>query len=124
MTTESLQEPPRESPAGPRLGIEVGAQGTWLVVELRGELDLFTAPALADRVEALIRQPSSPRIALQVSQVGFCDSAGINTFVRLWKRAGAAGRELVLLRPHPRVAQVLAMTALDHYLPVHDTLPA
>lgn len=124
MTTESLQEPPRESPAGPRLGIEVGAQGAWLVVELRGELDLFTAPALADRVEALIRQPSSPRIALQVSQVGFCDSAGINTLVRLWKRAGAAGRELVLLRPHPRVAQVLAMTALDHYLPVHDTLPA
>nr|WP_230299011.1 STAS domain-containing protein [Actinomadura coerulea] len=79
---------------------------------------------MADRVEALIRQPSSPRIALQVSRVGFCDSAGINAFVRLWKRAGAAGRELVLLRPHPRVAQVLAMTALDHYLPMHDTLPA
>uniref|UniRef100_UPI003F49A386 STAS domain-containing protein n=1 Tax=Actinomadura sp. CA-154981 TaxID=3240037 RepID=UPI003F49A386 len=100
------------------------AQGRWLVVELRGELDLFTVPALVDRVEALIRRPSPTRIALQVSQVSFCDSAGINTFVRLWKHAGAAGRGLVLLRSHSRVAQVLAMTALDRHLPVHDTLPA
>lgn len=54
----------------------------------------------------------------------FCDSVGLAAFVRLWKRAAAVGGELVLLRPHPRVADVLSMTGLDRHIRVRETLPA
>ncbi|MEU8310845.1 STAS domain-containing protein [Actinomadura sp. NPDC048955] len=119
MSTESPDEPP----VGPRLFVQVSREGPWLRVELRGELDLFTAPALLDQVGLLIGQRSSPRIALQMSQVGFCDSAGLNALAGMFQRVSAAGGDLVLLRPHPRVAQVLAITALDRFLPVYDALP-
>uniref|UniRef100_UPI003F49396E STAS domain-containing protein n=1 Tax=Actinomadura sp. CA-154981 TaxID=3240037 RepID=UPI003F49396E len=119
MSTESPDEPP----FGPRLGVRVSREGPWLRVELRGDLDLFTAPALMDQVGLLIGRQSPPRIALQMSQVGFCDSTGLNALVGMFQHASAAGGDLVLLRPHPRVAQVLAMTSLDRYLPVYDALP-
>ncbi|MFG2085293.1 MULTISPECIES: STAS domain-containing protein [unclassified Spirillospora] len=50
-----------------------------------------TAPALLDQVGVLIAQDTPPHVALEVSQVDFCDSSGINAFVRLWKRAAADG---------------------------------
>jgi anti-sigma B factor antagonist len=80
-----------------RLSVEFGAAGPWLTVALGGELDVVTVPALLDQVGLLIGQKTPPRIALELSQVSFCDSSGINAFIRLWKRAGAVGGELVLL---------------------------
>ncbi|TMR28959.1 STAS domain-containing protein [Actinomadura geliboluensis] len=107
-----------------RMSVEWGADGPWLTVALGGELDVVTAPALLDQVGLLIAQETPPRIALELSQLSGCDSSGINAFVRLWKRAGAAGGELVLLRPPARVAELLNRVGLDGHLRVCARLPA
>ncbi|CNF13960.1 STAS domain-containing protein [Actinomadura geliboluensis] len=112
------------SPPGPQLSVEMVPAGPWLMVELRGELDRFTVAALLDRAGALIAHEVPPRVALELSQVSFCDSSGLNAFVRLWKSAGAAGGELVLLRPQSRLAASLAQTAIDSRIRVLETLPA
>ncbi|MFC4048223.1 STAS domain-containing protein [Actinomadura syzygii] len=115
---------PDISPSGPRLSVYVVPVGQWLTVELCGELDRFHVPALLGRASALIAQEIPPRIALDLSRVAFCDSEGLNAFVRLWKRAAAASGELVLLRPPPRLAASLDRTGLDRHIRVRDTLPA
>ncbi|MER7547967.1 STAS domain-containing protein [Spirillospora sp. NPDC127506] len=107
-----------------RLSVEFGAAGPWLTVALGGELDVVTVPALLDEVGLLIGQKTPPRIALELSQVSFCDSSGINAFIRLWKRAGAVGGELVLLRPPAKLAELLSRVGLDGYLHVCGRLPA
>lgn len=114
---------PDGSSAAARLSVQVESAGPWLVVELRGELDVATAPALLDQVGLLIAQETPPRVALEVSQVDFCDSSGLNAFIRLWKRAAAGGGELVLLRARARLAEVLTRVGLDGYLRVLDALP-
>ncbi|TDC84027.1 hypothetical protein [Actinomadura sp. 7K507] len=60
----------------PRLSVRVASVGPWLTGELRGDLDVATAPASLDQVGLLIAQDTSPHIALEVSQVDFCDSSG------------------------------------------------
>jgi anti-sigma B factor antagonist len=108
---------------GVRLGVDVSPAGPWLVVELSGELDAATVPELIDQVGRLLAQERTPRIALELSRVTFCDSSGINAFIRLWKRTGADGGELVLLRPAPRMTELLTRTGVDGFVRVRETLP-
>jgi anti-sigma B factor antagonist len=83
-----------------------------------GELDTATVPALDYHVPRALSADSPPRVALELSGVRFCDSSGINAFVRGWKRARDAGGELVLLRPEPRVADYLQTTAVDRAITI------
>ncbi|WP_171068923.1 STAS domain-containing protein [Actinomadura geliboluensis] len=114
---------PDASSARARLRVDVVPAREWLMVELRGELDRFTVAALLDRVALLMTREAPPRVALELSQVSICDSSGLNALVRLWRRTGAAGGELVLLRPQPRLASSLALTEIDRHIRVVETLP-
>lgn len=107
---------------GPRLIVGVETTGPWQVIELSGELDVATAPALIDQASKLLAVQDRPQLALELSQVTFCDSSGLNAFVRLWKRASAARGELVLVRPGRWVADLLARTGLDAHMRVLGTL--
>ncbi|MEU6749903.1 STAS domain-containing protein [Spirillospora sp. NPDC046719] len=115
---------PSARPLGPRLRVDVAAADSWLVIELQGELDIATVPAVVEQAETAIAMAGAPRLALDLSRVSFCDSSGINAFIRLWKRLRAAGGELALLRPHRRVATVLRRTGLDRVLRICEALPA
>lgn len=106
-----------------RLSVSMVPVGPWLTVELRGDLDLTTEPEFSEQVGQLIAQQPGPRIALELSQLAFCDSSGLNALVRLWKRAAAVGGQLVLVRPRPQVVNVLVTTGLDRFLRVLDALP-
>ncbi|MFF0526709.1 STAS domain-containing protein [Actinomadura nitritigenes] len=89
------------SSGGAKLQTRIGPRDAWLTVELHGELDLSTAPALTDEISSLIELQHPPYIALELSGLDFCDSSGLNAFIRLWKRINAAGGQLALLRPRP-----------------------
>ncbi|MER7547270.1 STAS domain-containing protein [Spirillospora sp. NPDC127506] len=58
-----------------------------------GELDMATVPALDDHVSRAWSADRPPRLALELSGVRFCDSSGINAFVRGWKTRQSPGRE-------------------------------
>ncbi|MFB4319995.1 STAS domain-containing protein [Actinomadura sp. 21ATH] len=104
-----------------KLIVGVTSVGSWRVVELRGDLDVATASAVVDQVGQLLGMVSRPRVALELSQVAFCDSSGLNAFVRLWTRAKAVGGELVLVRFGPRVAELLARTRVDGHVRILDS---
>ncbi|MFC6929017.1 STAS domain-containing protein [Actinomadura yumaensis] len=61
---------------------------------------------------------------MELSQVAFCDSSGLNAFLRLWKRAKVVGGELVLVDPGPRLAELLIRTGVDAHVRVVDALSA
>ncbi|MFB4314850.1 STAS domain-containing protein [Actinomadura sp. 21ATH] len=71
----------------------------------------------------MIDQRSEPRIALELAELVFCDSSGLNALVRLWKRAAAADGELVLVAPQARVTAALRRTGLDRFLRVCAAVP-
>lgn len=94
------------------LGIATEWRGRWRVLVVVGELDMATAPALNDHLSLTLVVDCPPRVALELSGVRFCDSSGVNAFVRGWKRASALDGELVLVAPPPRVADYLKMTGV------------
>jgi anti-anti-sigma factor len=88
------------------------------VVRPRGELDMFSAPALRDLLRNLRRLKASVRIDLR--EVTFMDSSGLRL---IWDADAACKRdgiELTLVKGPPDVMRVFDVTGLAGRLPFVD----
>lgn len=81
------------------------------VVYLTGELDLFTGELLAEQLEPLVGG-RGPSIDVDMADIEFCDSSGLNALLKLRRLFDAVGRDLRITRPSEQVARLLALTGL------------
>ncbi|TYB41756.1 STAS domain-containing protein [Actinomadura chibensis] len=111
---------------GPRpvdpLRVRTMTRGPCLLVEAEGELTILTADQLREHVLLDMRElDGPPRVVLDIGEVGFCDSSGLNALIVLWKAARRAGGELVLARPRQRLRTIIERSGLDRHLISHPT---
>jgi anti-anti-sigma factor len=101
----------------PALGIITGPTDHGpTVVTLRGELDLAASDHLCDILLRLVAT-SPAGIALDLSELTFCDSTGLSTFVQVDQKLQAAHHQCLHLRgPTSQVQRVLAITSFDDML--------
>jgi anti-sigma B factor antagonist len=91
------------------------------IVTVQGELDIESADSLYGRGRVAIgRHPEL--LLLDLAGVSFCDSSGLNAFVRIANEADAAGCRYALVAPRPMVLKVLRITGLDQRLPVFRSI--
>ncbi|MER6816102.1 STAS domain-containing protein [Actinomadura nitritigenes] len=95
----------------------------WVVLTVAGEIDFVSAPSLTRYLNAAINLHSPPLIAVDLSQLAFCDSSALREFVIAWKRIGLAHGRMVMLNPTCGVAGLLHITGLDRALDIHTALP-
>ena len=88
-----------------------------------GEIDHDSRAALDRAADEALRQGRN-RLVIDLGEVTFCDSGGLNLFVDLHRRAleGDGGLRLAALRPP--VAAVIQATNLDRLLSLHPTADA
>ncbi|MEV0149569.1 MULTISPECIES: STAS domain-containing protein [unclassified Nonomuraea] len=86
-------------------------------VHLSGEIDIFTSAALRRRLLSTLHHSTSLLI-LDLSEVSFCDAAGLAVLVGIQHRARARGVTLALTAPTPYMSRLLHITGLDRGLPV------
>ncbi len=92
------------------------------VVELRGELDLVDAVAVAAALAAAaVREP---QIIVDLTGLEFIDSSGVAALARGRRQAWQAGGDLVLAAPQGEVMLVLALTRLSDAFRVYATVEA
>ena len=91
------------------------------IATIVGNVDVQTAPALRSGALEIIQQ-GHPRLALDLAQVGFCDSAGLSAIIGIWHAAQEAGGSLSLAAVPGRLMRMLSMTGVDSLLPVHATV--
>lgn len=91
------------------------------IVWAQGEIDIVTAPALMQELTVAVRvQPC--RVVVDLTDVTFMDSTGINALVVARRRADIGSGELRLVAPCRLVRKVLRITGLDQILPVDSTI--
>src|SRR5687767_12785958 len=86
---------------------------------LRGELDLYSAPALDDALVALEGE-KWPVLFLDLRELEFVDSAGLRLIMRTHARAQQDGRRLVVIRGGQTVDRVFTLTGLHEELELVD----
>jgi anti-sigma B factor antagonist len=91
-----------------------------VVLALSGELDVISAPDLAEQLDALAAE-ACPRVLLELSGLTFVDSAGVSVLVKAKHEAEANGRRLILRSPTEQVRQVFSVVGLADWLAYEDT---
>lgn len=83
-----------------------------VVVTVAGEVDLSTASQVPEVLSAALAEHRPRLIEVDLRDVPFMDSSGINLLVRSRRVAGQVGCELRITRIQPAVYRVLAIFGL------------
>lgn len=91
------------------------------VLEVAGEVDIYTAPKLREKLVELI-DAGATRLVVDLGSVGFMDSSGLGSLVAGLKRIKERGGEMILVSDREHVLKLLDITGLDRVFAVHPTL--
>jgi anti-anti-sigma factor len=94
--------------------------GSYVVVALRGELDLVDATSLTVALAEVAAR--APEIIVDLAALAFIDSSGVAALAHGRRQARRAGGDLVLAAPRPQVLKVLTITRLPDPFSVHASV--
>ena len=100
----------------PRLGPGEDLDDLSIVV-LRGEIDMSSAPAIGATVDAR-RRAGCTELTLDLSDVTFMDSQGLNELIKAHKALTSAGGGLTLRAPSRPVDLAIQIVGIDAVIPV------
>jgi len=109
----------------PRMELSLGSRQVagHTVVEVRGEVDVYTAATLRERLLAVI-EGGATSVVVDLRRVDFLDSTGLGVLVGALKRLRLAGGQLALVCDSEKLLKVFRITALDRVFTLHDSVEA
>ena len=89
-----------------------------IVVEAAGEIDLRRSVAFQQRLLGLLDE--KPQVlVIDLSDVGYMDSSGVATLVKVFSRANRTGTDLRLCGLSDRVRSLFEITRLDSVFSIY-----
>lgn len=95
--------------------------GECMVVEVGGEIDVYTAPVLRERLNELIVD-GNYKIVVDMESVDFLDSTGLGVLVGGLKRVRQYDGSLHLVCTQEKILKVFRITGLTKVFPIHDAV--
>jgi len=95
--------------------------GDRTVVEVRGEIDVYTAPVLREELTSLV-DAQHTNLVVDLTQVSFMDSTGLGVLVGGLKKVRTLGGDLSLVIDQETILKVFRITALTQVFSIHSTL--
>ena len=98
-------------------------EGDWAVLSVKGDVDIYTAPRLRERIIQLA-DDGQRRIVADLQGVEFMDSTGLSVLVAGLKRLKENEGVLALVVTREPVLRILTITGLDRVFPIYSDLAA
>ena len=95
--------------------------GECAVLRVEGEVDVYTAPALRQRLAELVAEGVS-HVVVDTSGIAFIDSTGLGVLVGGLKRLRAHGGSLALAGGDQHFVRLLHLTGLNRVFPPYATV--
>lgn len=93
------------------------------VLEVGGEIDVYTAPRLRERLLELVTA-GTRHIVVDMERVEFLDSTGLGVLVGGLKRIRAQDGSLVLVCGQERILKIFRITGLERVFDIHPSVTA
>ncbi len=103
------------------LSVTSRPSGGRTVVQVAGEIDVYTAPTLREELAGLIDAEHAD-VVIDLSAVSFMDSTGLGVLVGALKKVKTLGGDLRLVIDQEKVLKVFRITALTQVFPIFPTL--
>jgi anti-sigma B factor antagonist len=105
------------------LTLSTRESGGTVVVDVRGEVDVYTSPKLRERLVALVND-GALRVVVNLDGVDFIDSTGLGVLVGVLKRLRARGGSLSLVCGQDGLLRVFTITGLEKVFAIHRSVEA
>jgi len=102
------------------LTFTVSESNGWTVVHVSGDIDVYTAPALRNKLNETV-EGGGHRLVVDLGDVGFVDSTGLGSLIGVFKHLRSQEGEMRLAAAQPNVVRVIEITGLDK---VFDNQPS
>ena len=89
-----------------------------VVLEIGGEIDVYTAPRLRERLIEMVNS-GEKNVIVDLGRVEFLDSTGLGVLVGRLKLARTRGGSMRLVGTDDRVLKVFSITGLDKVFEIH-----
>jgi anti-sigma B factor antagonist len=91
------------------------------IVEVEGEIDVYTAPRLRELLIGLVNE-GHYQLVVNMEKVEFLDSTGLGVLVGGLKRVRAHDGSLDLVCTQERILKIFRITGLTKVFGIHDTV--
>ena len=105
------------------MGLKLGHYATdgIEVIDVQGEIDIYTAPRLRELLVDLAVKGSC-QLVVNLDKVGFLDSTGLGVLVGGLRRVRALDGSLDLVCTQPRILKILRITGLTEVFGIYETV--
>jgi anti-anti-sigma factor len=97
------------------LAYQVAPDGN-ATVRVRGELDIATADQAYTYLRDVVDSQDGP-VMMNLSELTFCDAAGLGVLARVAGHARRSGRSLQLMAARPGLLRIMHITGMDEAFP-------
>ena len=112
---------PGEVTAEMELSLATRSVSDHVVLEIGGEIDVYTAPRLRERLVELVAG-GAKHVVVDLGRVEFLDSTGLGVLVGAHRRLRASHGSLRLVCPHERLLKIFRITGLDSVFEIHRSV--
>jgi anti-sigma B factor antagonist len=102
------------------LSLETRQVGDRTVVTVGGEIDVYTAPKLRDKITELVNA-GHHTLLVDMEQVEFLDSTGLGVLVGGLKKVRAQSGSMELICSQDRLLKIFRITGLAKVFTIHDS---
>ena len=93
--------------------ISTRQSGTFTIVDVVGDIDLYNSPEIRKVLLENIRDKKVPRIIINLKEVRYIDSSGVASLIEAFQKARKAGRKFVLAAVSESALRVLNLARMD-----------
>lgn len=105
------------------LSLTTRTEGERTVVEVGGEIDVYTAPKLRETLISLV-DAGHYHLVLDLERVDFLDSTGLGVLVGGLKRVRTHDGSLTLVCTRERLLKIFRITGLTKVFDIHPDVPS
>ena len=91
------------------------------IIEVGGEVDVYTAPKLREAIVTAI-DAGHTKLVIDVQKVDFLDSTGLGVLVGALKKVRAEGGSLDIVCTQERILKIFQITGLDKVFGLHGSV--
>lgn len=102
------------------LSLETRETGGRTVVSVGGEIDVYTAPRLRDRISDLVAA-GEYNLVIDMEKVDFLDSTGLGVLVGGLKKVRAHDGSMELVCNQDRLLKIFRITGLAKVFTIHES---
>lgn len=115
---QSFSPTAAEVPSTHRFSLAFTREHAAVVVAIVGDLDCYTAPLLAARLEDLVENQGNLNVVLDLREMTFVDSTGLSAIIHAFRHLRERGGTMQLRRLSPSARKVMEICGLHRVLAI------